>query len=346
MYNYICYIGVGINGFFILVWTYFRLPLYYQVDRLKYMKIHNITKEEQLTFFQRTYIVLVMTIYDRGYIITLIFEFIFSLIGAILKRGEVIYAFLLLPIINLNKLVENIIVSIKLFYGEVSLTFFFMAIIIYIFSNFAFFFFNHDYEKEIEYKEDNLCKTLVFCFLNAMDSGLRARGGIGDSGKRISFRLNRSHYLKRIIMDDFFFILIVITAIDLVFGIIIRAFANLRDVEQKHENDRKNHCFICHVNKNSLEKNRQNFEEHRTRIHNLWNYVDYMITLKFSDVHDLNAINSYAAEKLFNKDITWLPTYKDLETKGKNGENNEFEEELKVEDENVNKYFVKTFSII
>ena len=343
IYNYICYIGVGINGFFILVWTYFRLPLYYQVDRLKYMKIHNITKEEQLTFFQRTYIVLVMTIYDRGYIITLIFEFIFSLIGAILKRGEIIYAFLLLPIINLNKLVENIIVSIKLFYGEVSLTFFFMAIIIYIFSNFAFFFFNHDYEKEIEYKEDNLCKTLVFCFLNAMDSGLRARGGIGDSGKRISFRLNRSHYLKRIIMDDFFFILIVITAIDLVFGIIIRAFANLRDVEQKHENDRKNHCFICHVNKNSLEKNRQNFEEHRTRIHNLWNYVDYMITLKFSDVHDLNAINSYAAEKLFNKDISWLPTYKDLETKGKNGENNEFEEELKVEDENVNKYFVKTF---
>ena len=156
------------------------------------------------------------------------------------------------------------------------------------------------------------------------------------------FKKESGHYLKRIIMDDFFFFLIVITAIDLVFGIIIRAFANLRDVEQKHDNDRKNHCFICHVNKNSLEKNRQNFEEHRDKIHHIWNYVDYMITLKFSDVHDLNAINSYAAEKLVNNDISWLPTYKDLETKGKNGENNEFEEELKVEDENVNKYFIKT----
>ena len=343
IYNIMCYIGVFINGFFILVWTYFRLPLYYQVDRLKYMKIHSIPKEELLSFFQNTYIIIFMTILDRGYILTLIFEFIFSLIGSILKKGEIIYAFLLLPIIDLNKLIKNIIVSIKLFYGEVSLTFFFMIIVIYIFSNFAFFFFNHDYEKEIEYQPDNLCKTLVFCFLNAMDSGLRARGGIGDSGTRISFKKNKSHYLKRIIMDDFFFILIVITAIDLVFGIIIRAFANLRDVEQKHDNDRKNHCFICHVNKNSLEKNRQNFEEHRNKIHYLWNYVDYMITLKFSDVHDLNAINSYAAEKLVNKYISWLPTYKDLETKGKNGENNEFEEELKVEDENVNKYFVKTF---
>ena len=63
-----------------------------------------------------------------------------------------------------------------------------MAIIIFIFSNFAFFFFNDDYKKEIEYKDDNLCKTLAFCFLNAMDSGLRARGGIGDSGRRISFK--------------------------------------------------------------------------------------------------------------------------------------------------------------
>ena len=341
VYNIMCYLGVAINGFFILVWTYFRLPLYFQVDRLKYMKINNIQKEEHITFFQRIYIIIFMTIWDRGYILTLIFEFIFSLIGAILRRGEIIYAFLLLPIIDLNKLIKNIIVSIKLFYEEVSLTFFFMAIVIYIFSNFAFFFFNEDYETSLEYKDDNLCKTLIFCFLNAMDSGLRARGGIGDSGKKISFLSRKGHYLKRIIMDDFFFILIVITAIDLVFGIIIRAFANLRDVEQKHDNDRKNHCFICHVNKNSLEKNRQNFEEHRNKIHYIWNYVDYMITLKFSDVQDLNAINSYASEKLVNKDISWLPTYKDLEIKERNGDNNEFEEELKVEDENVNKYFVK-----
>ena len=342
IYNMICYIGVFINGFFILVWTYFRLPLYFQIDRLKYMKLHNIQKEEHLSFFEKIYIIIVITIYERGYILTLIFEFIFSLIGAILKKGEIIYAFLLLPIIDLNKLVKNIIVSVKLFYGEVALTFFFMVIIIFIFSNFAFFFFNEDYKKELAYTDDNLCKTLTFCFLNAMDSGLRARGGIGDSGKSISFIRHQSHYLKRIILDDFFFILIVITAIDLVFGIIIRAFANLRDEEQKHENDKKNHCFICHVNKNSLEKNRQNFEEHRNKIHYLWNYVDYMITLKFSDIHDLNAINSYTSEKLANKDISWLPTYKDLETRDKNGEKNEFEEELKVEDENVNKYYVKT----
>ena len=176
--------------------------------------------------------------------------------------------------------------------------------------------------------------------MNTIDSGLRARGGIGDSALRISYLKNKQHYILRLILDDIFFLLIVITAIDLVFGILLGAFSTLRNKEQKHMADKKNHCFICHVNKNTLEKNRQNFNEHRTKIHNLWNYVDYMITLKFSNVHDLNAINSYASHKIGNNDISWLPTYKDLKMNQK--KNNELDEELKIEDENLNKYFVKT----
>ena len=342
IYNIIMYIYTIINGVCIVIWLYFRMPLYYKIDRLKYMEENNIQNKKQLKLYQKVYIVIVMTIYDRDYISTLIYEFIFSIISTIIQRGEIIYAFLLLPIIDLNNILKNIIVSIKLQYNEVGLTFFFAVIIMYVFSNLAYFFFNEDFHQEIEYTNDNVCKNLIFCFMNTLDSGLRARGGIGDSAIRISYNRNKTHYIKRIIFDDAFFILIVITAIDLVFGIIIGAFATLRKKEQKHSSDRKNHCFICHVNKNTLEKNRQNFYEHRTKIHNLWNYVDYMITLKYSDIHDLNEINSYASQKIENKDISWLPTYKDLKNNGKNGKNDDGDEDLKVEEENVNKYFVKT----
>ena len=79
--------------------------------------------------------------------------------------------------------------------------------------------------------------------MNTLDSGLRARGGIGDSAIRISYTRNKTHHIKRIIFDDSFYILIVITAIDLVFGIIIGAFAILRKEEQKHSTNRKNHCL-------------------------------------------------------------------------------------------------------
>jgi hypothetical protein len=137
--------------------------------------------------------------------LTLIYEFIFSLIGAIMKRGEITYAFLLLPIIDLNNILKNIIVSIRLRYKEVALTFLLAFIIMYLFSNMAYFFFNQDFSQEIEYMDDNVCKTLIFCFLNALDSGLRARGGIADSAIRLSYSRNKRHYIRRLIMDDFFF---------------------------------------------------------------------------------------------------------------------------------------------
>lgn len=66
-------------------------------------------------------------------------------------------------------------------------------------------FFNKDYIQELDYHDDNVCKTLIFCVLNALDNGLRARGGIGDSGIRISFMRDKNHYIQRLIMDDIFF---------------------------------------------------------------------------------------------------------------------------------------------
>ena len=49
-----------------MVLIYFRFPLYFKVDKLKYMKINNIQKEEHITFFQNVYIIIFMTILDRG----------------------------------------------------------------------------------------------------------------------------------------------------------------------------------------------------------------------------------------------------------------------------------------
>ena len=340
IYDLICYVYVGANGFFIILWIFFRLPLYYKIDRLKYMEINNIQNKKQLNIFQKIYIIIKMTIYERSYISTLIYEFIFSLIGALMERGEIIYAFLLLPIIDLNNILKNIIISMKLQYNAVCLTFFFAAMMMYVFSNLIYFFFNEDYSQEIEYQNDNVCQNLIFCFMNTLDSGLRARGGIGDSAIRLSYCKHKVHYIKRLIVDDLFFLLIVIIAIDLVFGIILGAFTILRHKEQRHRMDKINRCFICHANKNAVEKNMENFNEHRTKTHNLWNYVYYMITLQLSNQRDLTAINSYAIKKIENKDISWMPTFKDLNCKGKN---DDFEEELKVQEENINKYIAKAY---
>ena len=335
-YDILNYLYLILNGVLIFIWVYFQLPLYYELDKIKYLEENNHKKI--LNLKDKLYIIFIMIIYKRNSISSLIYEFVISIISCILNRGQIIFPFLLLAIVDLNETLKNVILSIKYRHKEFILCFFLAFIIMYGLSNIAFFYFNSDFEQELDYYDDNVCKSLIFCALNAFDSGLRARGGIGDSGERISYIKAESHYIKRLILDDVFFFLIVIISIDLVFGIIVGEFAALREETQKHINDRKYHCFICHVNKNTLEKNRKNFSVHVNKEHNLWNYVSYMIFVKLSNLHNLNSINSYAREKIDNKDISWLPSYKDLNSLDKEDDDkkNVDEENFKIEDENIN----------
>ena len=273
----------------------------------------------------------------------IIYEFFLSIVCLNIKKSEILYPFLLIPILFINKTLKNIIISIKLNLSEFSLTFCFAFIIIYIFANIYFFFENSDFYYELKYYSDNYCKTLVFAFLNALDNGLRARGGLGDSAKRISFLRNSGHYLVRLVLDDIFFLLIVIIMIDMVFGIVVKSFDELRNRNQKYHSDKTDLCFICHSNRISLERMRINFSDHINNIHNVWNYVEYMISLKLKDIHDLSAINQYVRTKMDRKDITWLPTYKDI---NKEGDNDFDEKNLEVYYENTDYYRIKNISEI
>jgi hypothetical protein len=96
--------------------------------------------------------------------------------------------------------------------------------------------------------------------------------------------------------------------IDLVFGILLGTFSKLREEERMKENDRINHCFICHKSRAVVEKNKEDFDVHRNVTHYIWNYVEYMIFLNLSDFHDLNASNSFARECLNNNSYIFLPS--------------------------------------
>ena len=214
-------------------------------------------------------------------------------------------------------------------------------LIIYVFSNIYFFFQNSDFNDVVDYYNDNYCKTLVYSFLNALDYGLRARGGIGDSAKRISFLKNRKHYITRLILDDIYFLLIVIIMIDFVFGIIINSFDELRHRNQKNNTDMENYCLICNSNRLLLEKMRINFNDHINNYHNCWNYIEYMISLKLKDIQDLNTLNQYVRAKIERNDISFLPTYKDNLIKLSNLNNLE-ENKLVVSNEDIQNFKVKS----
>ena len=130
--------------------------------------------------------------------------------------------------------------------------------------------------------------------------------------------------------------------IDLVFGIILGTFSEMREEERLSDNDKINHCFLCHITREIIEKRKEDFQYHKEKRHNLWTYVDYMIFLKFSELSRLNSINLFARTNLDNKNICFLPSYQDNygedgqkeEKKEKEEEEEEIEEEEEESEEN------------
>ena len=336
-YDIIIYAFCGINGIFILSWIIVKMPLYYKLDKYKYMEKNKIENEKDLSFWRKTIIILLDSIIGRDYINSLLIMFIISLIGSIMRRGEIVYAFLLVAILDLNTTLKSIIASIKVKGPELGASFVLLIFLVYFYSNLGFFYLNDNFDADIEDDiPDNYCLCLSFCFMTNFDAGIRARGGAADQMVRISFERHTFLYVIRLIYDITYFLINIIIMIDLVFGIILGTFSKMIEEERECDNDKINHCFICHITREIIEKRKENFQFHREKRHNLWNYINYMLFLKFSDVNKLNVTNLFTKMNLDNKNICFLPSYSDNyeeDEKDKEKDEEEKEEEDEEEDE-------------
>jgi hypothetical protein len=81
------------------------------------------------------------------------------------------------------------------------------------------------------------------CIVTTLNQGLRNGGGIGDVLRSPSNR--EPLFPFRVIYDMLFFFIVIIIVLNLIFGVIIDTFANLRSEKQQKEEVIKNSCFIC-----------------------------------------------------------------------------------------------------
>ena len=70
---------------------------------------------------------------------------------------------------------------------------------------------------------------------------------IGDVLKQKS--MSEPNYTFRVIYDLLFFFVVIIITLNLIFGVIIDTFADLRSEKNEKEENRKNTCFICGLNR-------------------------------------------------------------------------------------------------
>ena len=121
---------------------------------------------------------------------------------------------------------------------------------------------------------------------------------------------NIGYYIVRLVNDMIFYIIVDILLIYMINGIIISSFSQLGDETQQREDDIENKCFICSVDKFSLEKNKKKLDDHIKFKHKLKNYIYYLVNLKFINKKDMDSDQTNIANKVKVKDIGFFPIKK------------------------------------
>lgn len=91
--------------------------------------------------------------------------------------------------------------------------------------------------------KERACDSLLMCIITTLNHGLRNGGGIGDVLRSPSS--GESLFVARVVYDLLFFFIVIIIILNLIFGVIIDTFADLRSEKQQKEEILKNTCFIC-----------------------------------------------------------------------------------------------------
>ncbi|CAI9572360.1 unnamed protein product, partial [Staurois parvus] len=279
--------------------------------------------------FIRGYKAMVMDmefLYHVGYILT-------SVLGVF--AHELFYSILLFDLIYREETLFNVIKSVTRNGRSILLTALLALILVYLFSIVGFLFLKDDFIMEVdrlpkapntmtqslesntfaeycskdqtdctvldntEDEEDGTeraCDTLLMCIVTVLNHGLRNGGGVGDILRKPS--KDESLFPARVIYDLLFFFIVIIIVLNLIFGVIIDTFADLRSEKQGKEEVLKTTCFICGLERDKFDNKTVSFEEHIKEEHNIWNYLYFIVLVRVKNKTDYTGPESYVGQMI------------------------------------------------
>uniref|UniRef100_A0A8C8AP82 Inositol 1,4,5-trisphosphate receptor n=1 Tax=Otus sunia TaxID=257818 RepID=A0A8C8AP82_9STRI len=242
---------------------------------------------------------------------------------------EFFYSFLLFDLVYREETLLNVIKSVTRNGRSIILTAVLALILVYLFSIIGFLFLKDDFIMEVDStlvcpagavtrywdrkeffldQEDGIertCDTLLMCIVTVLNQGLRNGGGVGDVLRKPS--KDEPLFAARVVYDLLFYFIVIIIVLNLIFGVIIDTFADLRSEKQKKEEILKTTCFICGLERDKFDNKTVSFEEHIKSEHNMWHYLYFIVLVKVKDPTEYTGPESYVAQMIVEKNLDWFP---------------------------------------
>eukprot|EP00095_Tigriopus_kingsejongensis_P011560 maker-scaffold768_size100864-snap-gene-0.9 protein:Tk11560 transcript:maker-scaffold768_size100864-snap-gene-0.9-mRNA-1 annotation:"inositol -trisphosphate receptor" len=172
--------------------------------------------------------------------------------------------------------------------------------------------------------KERSCDSLLMCIVTTLNKGLRNGGGIGDVLRPPSN--TEPLFAARVIYDMLFFFVVIIIVLNLIFGVIIDTFADLRSEKQQKEEVLKNSCFICGLERKAFDNKHVTFEDHVRMEHNMWHYLYFTVLIRVKDPTEFTGPESYVHEMIKQRCLDWFPRLRaiSLAVEDVEGEQNEW----------------------
>jgi hypothetical protein len=241
----------------------------------------------------------------------LILNIIIALIALFSRYGIFLYSIQLLTIVKFVSTIKEIVIAFKLRFIQLISMIGFLLILIFFYSNIGFFFLYSEFEVDGDLgKQINICNTLLECVITYFNEGVRSSGGIGDILSMKSY--DSSLFWLRWSTDMIFYITVSLLLLNMVNGVIVSTFSQIREENQEKEEDIKNKCYICNINRVEFEKRKVLFDYHQNFEHNSVIYIKFLIHLKLISPKDLDADQSFIISCLQNRDVCCFPVKRSM----------------------------------
>ena len=226
---------MGINIAVFALWFVFssKLDILRVFDRekeslLEAQTIKNSLKRTiALGFFFNSFLFELLT--ESG-LLYLLFNLIMAILGVFLTR--IFFSVMLLDIIGRSDLLKNVIKSITLNANQLFMTMILGFILVFISGSTTFFSNLRVTSIFMQAPEFTLCTSYLHCYLSLLSFGMRSGGGFGDVILYPDYQTSTFDYMQRFFFDFLFFSIVILIYFNILSGIIIDTFGELRQKKQ------------------------------------------------------------------------------------------------------------------
>ena len=259
----------------------------------KYIKLRDVIKKEDLSIFD------IIENLKSKEIFSFVWTFIFGLLG--LKYNFLLSCQLFI-LFTISQTMNSVLQAIQNRYKQFFASAFLLIILSLFYGALTLYFFNVMDDGTV------ICNSYLECFLYIFNSGLR-NGGLPFAIK-IS---EQKGFYGELIYSWIFYFFIILIILNIFNGIIVDTFQEIRENNEKFNDEILNTCYICQLKTSDFEGEEFTFEEHIIYEHNIFHYFFYLFKIHNTDAHDLNSVDFQVYNYIKNDKIVFFPINKEEE---------------------------------